>query len=224
VSDTPATLAAPSGDPAALWHTTLAEAVRLLDEEAAEELLDCCLADMGVEDALRRVVMPLMREVGEDWSAGILTVAQEHFITQVVRARLTALSRGWSSGLGPMVWLACPPGELHDLPLFPFGIALHRGGWRVRFFGAHTPVHDLVALAKVTPPDLVVLASTTTRGLTSRRWELTQLARLAPVAVAGAGASWAFADAIGGQYLDGDPVSAAIDVVQRARLARSEAS
>ena len=212
MSDTPATLAAPSGDPAALWHTTLAEAVRLLDEEAAEELLDCCLADMGVEDALRRVVMPLMREVGEDWSAGILTVAQEHFITQVVRARLTALSRGWSSGLGPMVWLACPPGELHDLPLFPFGIALHRGGWRVRFFGAHTPVHDLIGLAKVSPPELVVLASTTARGLNSRRWELAQLSRVTPLAVAGEGASWAFAEAIGATYLPGDPVSAAEQV------------
>jgi methanogenic corrinoid protein MtbC1 len=212
VSDTPATLAAPSGNPAALWHTTLAEAVRLLDEEAAEELLDCCLADMGVEDALREVVMPLMHEVGEDWSTGILTVAQEHFITQVVRARLTALSRGWSSGLGPMVWLACPPGELHDLPLFPFGIALHRGGWRVRFFGAHTPVHDLIGLAKVSPPELVVLASTTARGLSSRRWELAQLSRVAPLAVAGEGASWAFAEAIGATYLPGDPVSAAEQV------------
>ncbi len=68
------------------------------------------------------------------------------------------------------------------------------------------------------------MASTTTRALTSRRWELNQLGRLAPVAVAGAGASWAFADAIGGQYLDGDPVSAAIDVVRRAELARHEAS
>jgi methanogenic corrinoid protein MtbC1 len=212
VPESPDALPTLAGDPAALWHATLAEAVRLLDEEAAEELLDCCLADMGVEDALRQVVMPLMHEVGEDWSTGILTVAQEHFITQVVRARLTALSRGWSSGLGPMVWLACPPGELHDLPLFPFGIVLHRGGWRVRFFGAHTPVHDLIGLAKVSPPELVVLASTTVRGLNSRRWELAQLARVAPLAVAGEGAGWAFAEAIGATYLPGDPVSAAEQV------------
>ena len=212
------------GSDAALWHTALEQAFVALDEEAAGQLLDCCLHDMGVEATLRDVVTPLMRAIGQDWADGVVSVAQEHFATQAVRARLTTLARGWSGGQGPVAWLACPPAELHDLPLFSFGIALHRCGWRIRFFGAHTPVHDLVSLAKVSPPDLVVLASTTTRGLTSRRWELTQLARLAPVAVGGAGASWAFADAIGGQYLEGDPVSAAIEVAHRARLVQSEAS
>jgi MerR family transcriptional regulator, light-induced transcriptional regulator len=226
VHDAPDALDPLPGDAVALWRTTLAQAVHALDEEAAEQLLDCCLLDMGVEDGLREVVMPLMRSVGDDWAAGALTVAQEHFATQVVRARLTSLSRGWSRGSGPVAWLACPPAELHDLPLFPFGIALHRGGWRIRFFGAHTPVHDLIGLAKVSPPDLVVLASTTARGLTARRWELTHLARLAPVAVAGEGASWPFADAIGGEYLSGDPVTAAEAYAVRNRhtLSESEAS
>jgi methanogenic corrinoid protein MtbC1 len=211
---TPTSDALPPGAEAAaaLWRTTLAQTVRLLDEEAATELLDCCVDDLGVEAALREVVVPLMREVGDDWAVGSLSVAQEHFATQVVRARLTDLARGWSRGLGPLAWLACPPGELHDLPLFPFGIALHRAGWRVRFFGAHTPVHDLIGLARVSPPELVVLASTTSRNLTSRRWELTQLAGLAPLAVAGEGASWDFAEAVGARHLGGDPVSAAHEV------------
>lgn len=222
--DDPDHLPPAPGDAAALWRTTLAQAVHALDEEAAEQLLDCCVADMGVEAALREVVMPLMRSVGDDWASGVLTVAQEHFATQVVRARLTALSRGWSRGTGPVAWLACPPAELHDLPLFPFGIALHRGGWRIRFFGAHTPVHDLISLARVSPPDLVVLASTTARGLTARRWELAHLARHTSVAVAGEGASWQFAEAIGATYLQGDPVSAAIELASRTRTVQSEAS
>lgn len=220
----PAPLRPEPGSDAALWHTALEQAFIALDEEAAGQLLDCCLEDMGVEATLRDVITPLMRAIGQDWADGLVSVAQEHFATQAVRARLTTLARGWSGGEGPVAWLACPPAELHDLPLFSFGIVLHRSGWRIRFFGAHTPVHDLVALAKVSPPDLVVLASTTSRGLTSRRWELTQLARLAPVAVAGAGASWTFAEAIGGQYLEGDPVSGAIEVAQRTRLVQAEAS
>ena len=106
VPDTPDALDPLPGRRGAAHHAGAGRAA--FDEEAAEQLLDCCLLDMGVEDGLREVVMPLMRSVGDDWAAGVLTVAQEHFATQVVRARLTSLSRGWSRG-GPVAWLACPP-------------------------------------------------------------------------------------------------------------------
>jgi methanogenic corrinoid protein MtbC1 len=190
----------------------LTDAFRDLDEERAEDVLDRCFAALPLEDALRDVVVPLMHGVGEDWATGAFSVAQEHFATQVVRGRLTVLSRGWSRGEGPVAWLACPPGELHDLPLFPFGIVLHRRGWRIRFFGAHTPVHDLVAIARVSPPDLVVLAATTPHRFAARRWELTTLAEVAPLTVAGEGATWQLAEAVGAELLAGDPVTAAQQV------------
>ena len=193
----------------------LTDAFRDLDEERAEEVLDRCFAAMPLEDALRDVVVPLMHGVGDDWATGAFTVAQEHFATQVVRGRLTVLSRGWSRGDGPVVWLACPPGELHDLPLFPFGIVLHQRGWRIRFFGAHTPVHDLLAVARVSPPDLVVLAATTPHRFEARRWELAQLAQTAPLAVAGEGATWHLAETVGAELLASDPVTAAQGVALR---------
>jgi MerR family transcriptional regulator, light-induced transcriptional regulator len=187
----------------------LAAAFRDLDEERAEEVLDGCFEALALEEALRDVVVPLMHGVGEDWASGALSVAQEHFATQVVRGRLTVVSRGWSRGEGRVAWLACPPGELHDLPLFAFGIVLHQRGWRIRFFGAHTPVHDLIAVARVFPPDLVVLAATTPHRFAARRWELTRLAQTAPLALAGEGATWHFAEAVGAELLTGDPVTAA---------------
>lgn len=193
----------------------LTDAFRRLDEGRAEDVLDRCFAAMPLEDALRDVVVPLMHGVGDDWASGAFSVAQEHFATHVVRSRLTVLSRGWSRGDGPVAWLACPPGELHDLPLFPFGIVLHQRGWRIRFFGAHTPVHDLLAVARVSPPDLVVLAATTPHRFSARRWELTRLAQAAPLAVAGEGATWHIAEAVGAELLVGDPVTAAQGVALR---------
>ena len=41
------------------------------------------------------------------------------------------------------------------------------------------------------------------------RWELTRLAQTAPLAVAGEGATWHFAEAVGAELLAGDPVTAA---------------
>src|SRR5512144_3283737 len=74
--------------------------------------------------------------------------------SQLLRGRLASLARGW--GHGPQALLACAPGDLHDLPLLAFGIALHRTGWRVRYLGADTPLADLTRMAADLRPDLVV--------------------------------------------------------------------
>ena len=62
----------------------------------------------------------------------------------MVRGRLAGLARGWGDGHGPRAIVACPPGELHDLPLLVFGIVLNRSGWRVDYFGASTPIDELI--------------------------------------------------------------------------------
>ena len=62
-----------------------------------------------------------------------LSVAQEHFATELVTGRLRGLAREWDEGLGPRAVLACPSrsGERHDIGLLCCGLALHRRGWRV---------------------------------------------------------------------------------------------
>jgi methanogenic corrinoid protein MtbC1 len=107
------------------------------------------------------------------------------------------------------VSLACPPGELHDLPLLIFGILLNRRGWRVDFFGANTPVAEVIDGARRSPPDLIVVAATAPERLTAISADLAHLATVAPLALAGAGASPAAADAVGAELLTGDPVTAA---------------
>ena len=57
------------------------------------------------------------------WERGEVSVAQEHFSSNVLRGRLLGLARGWGNGTGPTTVLACAPGELHDLPLLVFGLA-----------------------------------------------------------------------------------------------------
>ena len=77
------------------------------------------------------------------------------------------------------------------------------------YFGANTPVLELIDGARRSPPDLIVVAATAHDRLTAIRADLAQLAALAPLALAGAGASPDFADAVGAQLLTGDPVTAA---------------
>lgn len=180
-----------------------------LDEPGAQAQLDGLLTDFTVETVLRDVVTPYLHELGERWDQGVISVAQEHFATHVIRGRLVGLARGWGTGQGPQVLLACPPDELHDMSLLVFGIVLHRAGWRVEYLGANTPMPDTIQVTGHTRPSLVVLAASSPQRFAAVVRELTGLAQLAPLALAGEGASRELASSVGARLLEGDPVSAA---------------
>ena len=187
----------------------LRQALDELDEPAAQAVLDRLLTDFTVESVLRDVVLPYLHVLGDRWEQGAVSVAQEHFASHVVRGRLTGLARGWGNGRGPQAVLACPPGELHDLALLVFGISLNRSGWRVRYLGANMPMLDTIQVTAELRPNLVVLAASASERFSAVATELSQLADLAPLALAGAGATKDLALTIGARLLEGDPVTAA---------------
>lgn len=187
----------------------LRRALDALDEPAAQAALDRALADLSTPTVLRDVVVPYLTELGDRWEQGTATVAQEHFASNVLRGRLSGLARGWGTGVGPRAVLACPPDELHDLALMVFGITLAQAGWAVTYLGASTPVGELATAVEHTGPKLVVVAAVDPARFGQVASELRALARQAPLAVAGAGATSALARRLGARLLDGDPVTAA---------------
>jgi MerR family transcriptional regulator, light-induced transcriptional regulator len=187
----------------------LAQAMDEFDEPAAQAVLDRLLATLTVETVLRDVVLPYLHNLGERWARGAASVGQEHFASNLIRGRLAGLGRGWGHGHGPRAVLACLPGELHDIALLAFGVVLNRNGWRIEYLGANTPLDDLLRIAGTTRPDLLVVVGTTAERFDGLADGLTRLARIAPLAIAGAGATNAIADAVGAHLLTDDPVTAA---------------
>jgi DNA-binding transcriptional MerR regulator len=205
----PAAADTPAGEDLVDAAGILRQALEALDESAAQLVLDRLLTDFTVHTVLRDVLLPYLHELGERWECGTVSVAQEHFASHVVRGRLASLARGWGTGGGPRALLACPPGELHDLALLAFGIVLNRAGWRVGYLGADTPMMDTIAVASETRPNLVVLAATTPERFAAVVPDLSRLAAVAPLAIAGAGATGDLAKRIGARLLAEDPVAAA---------------
>lgn len=197
------------------YVAALGRALEEYDESAAQATLDRLLTDFTVEAVLRDVLMPYLRELGQRWEAGTISVAQEHFASNLIRGRLAGLARGWGNALGPHALLACPPGELHDLALMSFGIALSRLGWRVSYLGVNTPCEDMVGAVSDVRPDLIVLAATQPERFTAVRAQLAGLADMAPLAIAGAGATQAVAQDIGARLIEGEPVTAAEALADR---------
>jgi MerR family transcriptional regulator, light-induced transcriptional regulator len=96
------------------------------------------------------------------------------------------------------------------MALMIFGIVLNRNGWSIDYFGANTPVEELERAVDATHPDLVVVAATIPEPLESLRPELAELARRAPLALGGAGATAQLASAIGARLMAGDLVTEAV--------------
>jgi DNA-binding transcriptional MerR regulator len=189
-------------------RSELADRLRAYDEVGAQAVLDRLLGEVDIDTVMRDVMLPQLQSIGHEWEAGNLSVADEHFATQILRGRLMGLARGWAGG-GPHAVLACAPDEEHDVALIMFGIALHRRGWRITFLGARTPVDSLRDAAHANSADLVVVAATEPDRLESVAADLRRLARHVQIAIAGAGATPAIARTIRATLLDGDPVTAA---------------
>ncbi|RPI11356.1 MAG: cobalamin B12-binding domain-containing protein [Actinobacteria bacterium] len=179
------------------------------DEPSAQAVLDRLLSSFSLATTLRDVVLPYLHRLGDRWERGEVTIAQEHFASNVIRGRLAGLARGWGSGHGPRAILACPPGELHDLSLLIFGIVLNRNGWRIEYLGADTPVQELVGAVGRARPDLVVVAATTSVHFRRIRPDLARLAGVVPLALAGTGATREVGEGVGARVLIGDPITAA---------------
>ena len=201
--------ARPAGDALARGRARLRGALDAMDADAAHAVLDGALASFTLETVLSDVVIPYLHDLGERWERGEASVGQEHFASNVIRGRLLALARGWERGEGPVALLACAPGEQHDLPLIAFGLALRNRGWRIAFLGADTPAVSVAEAAALLDPALVVVSSVTGEGLRGDSAAFAELAGGRRMAIAGAGAEPALAQALGCELLIADPVAAA---------------
>jgi MerR family transcriptional regulator, light-induced transcriptional regulator len=195
----------------------LRAALDALDETRAHAAIDGMLAALSVAAVLGDVVLPYLHDLGTRWERGEVSVGQEHFASNVLRGRLLGLARGWDGGAGPRAVLACPAGELHDLGLIAFGLALRDRGWRITYLGPNTPLETIVDMAATLRPAAVVFAATTAAAFDSDAAALRALAAGAPVWLAGQGATADVARAAGARLLDLDPLAAAERVAAAGR-------
>ncbi len=203
-------LAEPEARPALVAEQLeLRDALDRFDGIAAHAALDRLLAAFTEETVLRDIVIPLLHDLGDRWEQGEVTVAQEHFASNLLRGRLLGLARGWDRGSGPRALLACPPGELHDLGLVVFGLALRARGWRITFLGADTPLETITETAGQIASDVVVIAALMPSRLRSVLAQVRDLAKDRRVAIAGAAATQKLADEMGAELLGEGPLDAA---------------
>lgn len=110
-----------------------------LDDERIRQIVFAFRDARGTDVAVVDVLIPILRRIGTMWEDGRLSVLHEHVAAQVVRSVVDEFGRPFDRNGRPTVVLACPPGELHDLPLHLFAAMLRDRGWAPVVLGSNTP-------------------------------------------------------------------------------------
>ncbi|MEB3966223.1 cobalamin-dependent protein [Streptomyces kunmingensis] len=115
------------------------------------------------ERVLLELIGPAQERVGLAWAANEITVGQEHAATAISERCIAAVAAAAATATsGPFVGrvlVACVDGEWHALPARLVSEVLRLRGWRVDYLGAHVPTEHLVAHARHTGAQAVLLSS-----------------------------------------------------------------
>jgi DNA-binding transcriptional MerR regulator/methylmalonyl-CoA mutase cobalamin-binding subunit len=171
-----------AGDGAQLlhWREAILAAVARLDQRAVETVLDQALSALPPLLVYERLMVGVLRYVGDEWGAGRLSVAEEHLVSHAVRSRLVRLFQAASADGRRHVVCACFPDEQHEIGLLGAALRFRAAGFRVTYLGARTPARDLTRVLRELRPDVLALSCVQDPGASVVRGVLREIARSLP--------------------------------------------
>ena len=124
------------------------EATLRSDPYGVEEVLTSAVALLPPSEVVHSVLVPLLREVGERWHRGEVSIAQEHRVTDIVRRLIISVSRGYlRNDQGPCLVLATLSGERHELGILMCSWLAATRRFRTHYLGADCPAEELARFA-----------------------------------------------------------------------------
>ncbi len=128
------------------------------DEESFEHVLNSSILKLGFERTVTDVLYPFLEKIGVLWQVGSLNVAQEHFITNLIRQKVILAIDGQSKQSAKEAktfLLYLPDQEYHELGLLFYHFLLKKNGYKVVYLGQSVPFHDLQEVMKVRDSDFL---------------------------------------------------------------------
>ena len=135
------------------------------DEAGARRITaDYTETGTSITDIIEGLFAPALRQIGEGWEAGTITIAQEHRASAIVE-RLLAIhlprKRGRPRGRAAVT---TPTGEQHGLSAFMAAAALKEAGWKVHHLGPNLPTAEIAEFAEANDITVVVLSAASDEG------------------------------------------------------------
>ena len=114
------------------------------DPTTVEEVLISAIALLPPNEVVRTVISPLVREIGDRWHRGELTIAQEHMVSDIVRRLVISVSRGYlRAENGPCLVFATLSGERHELGILMCSWLAAARRYYTHYLGADCPAIEI---------------------------------------------------------------------------------
>jgi len=134
-----------------------------MDEDRFESILNNNILKYGFERTMLNVIYPFLAKIGMLWQTGSILPAQEHFISNLIRQKMTVAIDGQyvTERESKGKWLLyLPEGELHELSLMFAAFLLRARKFKVIYLGQNLPKSDLYAVKEIHEPDYVLTICT----------------------------------------------------------------
>ena len=159
-------------------------AIQTLDSLALDAALKRAATALGAHGFLQRVVAPLARTIGDYWRDGTLTAAHEHFASAALRVFLGQAAKPFGgTENAPVLVVATPAGQVHELGALIVGALAANLGWHVTYLGASLPAAEIAGAAKQNRARAVALSLVYPEDDPALAGELTRLREFLPVEV-----------------------------------------
>lgn len=141
------------------------ESIRLAlsryDISALESILNRHALVQAPPELIFGVVLPTLRDVGAQWSSGVICPAQEHLVSGIIRGVLGGLLRSLPRrASGTRIVFATPSGDLHELGLLAAAVLAAWTGFDPVYLGPNLPPADIAHAVKTSRAAILVLAGT----------------------------------------------------------------
>ena len=166
----------------AVLQQELLHALISFNEDMTERVLAEAFALYPMELVGENLIAPVLVEIGERWYQGKLTVTREHYATTLLQQRLAAILRtAPQPNKKHLIWVACAPGEEHEIGALLLTIYLRRAGCQTQFLGKNIKASDLINDINHYQPAMILLSATTYDTAIHVQILTRDLAKVAPV-------------------------------------------
>jgi methanogenic corrinoid protein MtbC1 len=147
-------------DPWAAYERRMVNAIVRFDVGMLDSTYNDALSLYPVEMVTQRLILPLLKTLGERWASAEGSVAEEHFFGAYLRNKLGARFHHQTHRTqGPKIIAACMPGEFHEIGLMLFCLSAMNHDYRIIYLGADTPLREIIEPVGRTQAQAVLLSS-----------------------------------------------------------------
>ncbi len=130
-----------------------------MDEERFENTITNSIEHFGFESTIENIIFPFFRHLGNMWQLGVVTPAQEHYISNLIRQKLIVGIDQLKPDINPAAktyLFFLPNLELHEMGLLYAHYLVKSRGHKCLYLGQSVPLDDLANITETVKPDILV--------------------------------------------------------------------